>query len=171
MIVFDLSCDFGHRFEGWFGSSSDFADQMDRGLVTCPECGSSEVIKAPMAPAVPAKGNRSDNIARATSGDEAQPVANRPMPEEVQKALRLVVNASRRNRHSGGARVEVRGHLPVHLGGTCDVEAGSRSLAGEGVGRERRLVSVPVLLVYHAREPEIADLDVARSGQQNVGWL
>jgi hypothetical protein len=93
MIVFELSCDYGHRFEGWFGSSSDFADQMDRGLVTCPECGSSEVIKAPMAPAVPAKGNRSDNIARTTSGDEAQPVANRPMPEEVQKALATLAKA------------------------------------------------------------------------------
>ena len=27
MIVYDLSCDQGHRFEGWFGSSDDFAEQ------------------------------------------------------------------------------------------------------------------------------------------------
>ena len=27
MIVFDLICDDGHRFEGWFGSSQDFAEQ------------------------------------------------------------------------------------------------------------------------------------------------
>ena len=93
MIVFDLSCDFGHRFEGWFGSSSDFADQLDRGLVACPECGSSEVAKAPMAPAVPVKGNRSENTSRTVSGDEAQPVANRPMPEEVQKALATLAKA------------------------------------------------------------------------------
>lgn len=58
MIVFDLSCDSGHRFEGWFGSSADFASQCDRALVSCPECGSVAIAKAPMAPAVPRKGNQ-----------------------------------------------------------------------------------------------------------------
>lgn len=59
MIVFDLECRTGgHRFEGWFGSSGDFADQQARGLVTCPHCGAGDVVKAPMAPAVPRKGNQ-----------------------------------------------------------------------------------------------------------------
>ena len=62
MIVFDLSCDGGHRFEAWFRSSSAFEDQGAQGLLVCPQCGSKEVTKAPMAPAVPAKGN----IARGT---------------------------------------------------------------------------------------------------------
>lgn len=57
MIVFDLKCAGGHVFEGWFGSSADYEDQQGRGLVSCPVCGSGEVTKAPMAPAVPAKGN------------------------------------------------------------------------------------------------------------------
>lgn len=57
MIVFDLSCANAHRFEGWFASSGDFEDQRERGLVECPHCGSSDVSKAPMAPAVPRKGN------------------------------------------------------------------------------------------------------------------
>lgn len=59
MIVFDLECRAGgHRFEGWFGSSDDFARQQERGLVSCPHCGADDVIKAPMAPAVPRKGNQ-----------------------------------------------------------------------------------------------------------------
>lgn len=59
MIVYDLECrDGGHRFEGWFGSSDDFAQQQVRGLVTCPQCGSAEVGKAVMAPAVGRKGNQ-----------------------------------------------------------------------------------------------------------------
>lgn len=58
MIVFDLKCaPLGHVFEAWFGSSSAFEDQKGRGLVACPLCGSAEVAKAPMAPAVGAKGN------------------------------------------------------------------------------------------------------------------
>ena len=57
MIVFDLACADGHRFEGWFRSSAAFEDQGAKGLLLCPHCGSTEVTKAPMAPAVPAKGN------------------------------------------------------------------------------------------------------------------
>ena len=59
MIIFDLKCaPQGHVFEAWFGSSDDYEAQQARGLVACPICGSDEVGKAPMAPAVPAKGNR-----------------------------------------------------------------------------------------------------------------
>ena len=59
MIVFDLECRAGgHRFEGWFGSSEDFTRQQERGLVSCPECASSDVHKAPMAPHLARKGNQ-----------------------------------------------------------------------------------------------------------------
>ena len=49
MIVFDLLCGGGHRFEGWFGSAADFASQRDRSLLSCPSCGSAEVSKVPSA--------------------------------------------------------------------------------------------------------------------------
>lgn len=58
MIVFDLVCDAAHRFEAWFGSSADYDNQLARGLLACPLCESSRVGKAVMAPAVPAKSNR-----------------------------------------------------------------------------------------------------------------
>ncbi len=59
MIIFDLKCaPAGHIFEAWFASSAAYEEQKERGLVSCPLCGSDEVGKAPMAPAVPAKGNR-----------------------------------------------------------------------------------------------------------------
>lgn len=49
MIVFDLLCSAGHRFEGWFGSAGDFASQRERGLLSCPACGSAEVQRVPSA--------------------------------------------------------------------------------------------------------------------------
>ena len=52
MIKYALACDHDHGFEGWFGSSSDYDDQAERGLVTCPACGSAGVRKQIMAPAV-----------------------------------------------------------------------------------------------------------------------
>jgi len=84
MIVYDLCCGAGHRFEGWFASSAEFASQQSRSLVACPHCGSPEVVKAPMAPAVPRKGNR----ATARKGDGASvPVAGGSPPPEVAQAL------------------------------------------------------------------------------------
>ncbi len=49
MIVFDLLCGEGHRFEGWFGSADDFARQRDRSLLSCPACGSGKVSRVPSA--------------------------------------------------------------------------------------------------------------------------
>jgi hypothetical protein len=49
MIVFDLLCAAGHRFEGWFASAGDFASQRDRKLLTCPTCGSAQISKVPSA--------------------------------------------------------------------------------------------------------------------------
>lgn len=89
MIVYDLSCDRGHRFEGWFGSSDDFAEQLAHGFVSCPQCGSPEVGKAPMAPAVPRKGNQ-QSIAGVPG---RQVLANGPMPPEVTEALKNLADA------------------------------------------------------------------------------
>lgn len=52
MIRYALACEHGHEFEGWFGSSGDFDDQSERGLVACPVCDSRAVAKQIMAPAV-----------------------------------------------------------------------------------------------------------------------
>ena len=49
MIVFDLLCGAGHRFEGWFGSAGDFAAQKAGRLLACPSCGSSQVERVPSA--------------------------------------------------------------------------------------------------------------------------
>src|SRR5690606_25479535 len=84
MIVYDLSCSAGHRFEGWFGSSDDFTAQEARGLVSCPHCGSVDVTKAPMAPAVPKKGNQ---IAQPTRQEAAQSVAGGAIPPQVTVAM------------------------------------------------------------------------------------
>lgn len=71
MIVYDLSCAaHRHRFEGWFSSSEDFADQCGRGLLTCPQCGCAEIRKAPMAPAVPRKASRDHPAAVADGRSE-----------------------------------------------------------------------------------------------------
>ena len=49
MIVFDLLCGEGHRFEGWFSSAEDFTSQTERRLLQCPSCNSEEVRRVPSA--------------------------------------------------------------------------------------------------------------------------
>ena len=102
MIVFDLSCESGHRFEGWFGSSADFEQQQESGLVSCPQCGSQEVDKAPMAPSVPRKGNqaRAGRPARKAGAQddagEPQAMTRGPLPPEITQALERLAAAQRR---------------------------------------------------------------------------
>jgi hypothetical protein len=89
MIVFDLECvGAGHRFEGWFGSSDDFAAQQARGLVACPHCGDAQVIKAPMAPRLGRKGNQIAAVAQ-----EAPQKAMTQMPPEAQAKLAAAFKA------------------------------------------------------------------------------
>lgn len=94
MIVFDLSCSNGHGFEGWFGSSDDFATQQARGLLTCPQCGSAEVAKAPMAPSVGKKGNQLASPKAKPA--PARQMANEPLPPQVVEALGKLAEAQAR---------------------------------------------------------------------------
>jgi hypothetical protein len=52
VIVLNLLCDRGHRFEGWFASGEAFRDQSQRHLVHCPQCQTSTVSQLPSAPHV-----------------------------------------------------------------------------------------------------------------------
>jgi hypothetical protein len=52
MVVYSLSCENAHRFEGWFASPAAFSHQHESGHLFCPVCGSSTVAKLPSAPHV-----------------------------------------------------------------------------------------------------------------------
>src|SRR5512139_2751352 len=49
MIIFELACAQGHRFEGWFASAEDFDRQLATDLVRCPVCDNAEVARVPSA--------------------------------------------------------------------------------------------------------------------------
>lgn len=50
MKVLNLQCAHQHDFEGWFASEDDFHQQLERGLLSCPVCGESQVRKMLSAP-------------------------------------------------------------------------------------------------------------------------
>ena len=61
MIRYDLICDKGHAFDGWFSDSEAFEKQAKRGFVECSHCGSTRIEKQLMAPRVGTKANRKND--------------------------------------------------------------------------------------------------------------
>jgi hypothetical protein len=59
MIRYALKCVGDHGFEAWFSNSEAYDRQRKRKLIECPACGSREVDKQIMAPAVRASGEKS----------------------------------------------------------------------------------------------------------------
>jgi len=47
MIVYDLRCGRGHKFEGWFQDRQAFVSQQEGRLISCPVCGSMDAEIAP----------------------------------------------------------------------------------------------------------------------------
>ncbi|MGI8944299.1 MAG: DUF1178 family protein [Qipengyuania sp.] len=149
MIVYDLSCDNAHSFEGWFGSSDDFASQQDRGLLSCPVCGSDRVTKAPMAPAIGTKDRSPSGEAGVDTAAETETLSNKPMPAEVAAALKALAKAQakalEKSEWVGGKFAETarsmhygeRDEKPIHGQATREEALG---LYEEGIGVSPLLV-------------------------------
>ncbi len=71
MIVYVLLCENGHRFDAWFRDSGAFERQQRDGALSCPNCASPSIRKAPNAPHVAR--TRSAGPAEAKAGETASP--------------------------------------------------------------------------------------------------
>lgn len=120
MIKYALRCASDHRFEGWFSSSADFDRQKQDALLECPVCGTSDVEKALMAPAI-VKGGRG-----ASSRHEAMEKISAEWNEVARKAKAYV----EKNFENVGKRFpeEVR---KIHYG-----ESKDRQIYGEASPKE-----------------------------------
>ena len=61
MIIYDLRCEKGHKFEGWFKDMLAFENQKSNKLITCPICGGMEVEMVPSSITIMGKDVRSLN--------------------------------------------------------------------------------------------------------------
>lgn len=59
MIIFDLRCEQGHKFDGWFKDREAFIEQQSQKLVVCPICNSNKVDIIPSSVAIMSKDTRS----------------------------------------------------------------------------------------------------------------
>jgi hypothetical protein len=102
MIIFELSCVHGHRFEGWFASGDEFARQQERSLVVCPICDDAHVERLPSARVNTAKGLARDNAPAAQPTEESDQTGSAAvgLPADAITKLREIV----RNTENVGLR-------------------------------------------------------------------
>ncbi len=127
MILFDLECDKGHVFEGWFPSGAEYDKQAAAGQISCPVCDTVKVKKAPMAPR-PQRGKAAQSERKRTQG-------------AVLQALRKLRQTVEKNSTYVGDRFPAEARA-MHAG-----EREERSIYGEASGDEARALreeGVPV---------------------------
>jgi hypothetical protein len=101
MKVLDLQCTHQHSFEGWFASEDDYVQQLHKGMLACPMCGSTDVHKTLSAPRLNLKTSRQDSSVPAAAAPVAKPNESAPtsnalsVPPALQaqwlKAMRAIV--------------------------------------------------------------------------------
>ena len=97
MLVFDLTCGHGHRFEGWFASVDDFERQSKAVMVRCPVCDDASVVRLPSAKVH--VGRATIDAPRAEQNSEAETTIA-GIPDELVRKLREIV----RNTENVGQR-------------------------------------------------------------------
>ena len=80
MIHYDLLCDAGHAFDGWYRDSAAFDRLVGARLVDCPTCGGTSVRRALMTPAVATKRAKVPADARALAVAAPAPAGAPPEP-------------------------------------------------------------------------------------------
>lgn len=141
MVIYDLECDAGHQFEGWFKNADELQQQHAQGLLSCPFCESTQVRKKLTASKVAAKSNSSHTP---SPGNQIQEVAagTQQSPEQyaqVQKMLHQLYNYVDTNFEDVGNRFAEEA-ISIHRGekdaanirGTASQEE-VRKMAEEGV--------------------------------------
>ncbi|MBN9432940.1 MAG: DUF1178 family protein [Bosea sp.] len=90
MIRYDLLCDNGHAFDGWFRDAAAYDKAHGAGAVGCTVCGSTKVEKALMAPAVrAARSKETQQPVRVAAPDPRQ-----QMLAEMLRKVRAEVEAN-----------------------------------------------------------------------------
>jgi hypothetical protein len=91
MKVYNLSCSFEHRFEGWFASEEDCLSQQASGMLACPLCNSTAITRMPSAPHI-AKSHAKENLVQSSGAPSAlanaNPTENQPNQNEVAAVTR-----------------------------------------------------------------------------------
>lgn len=150
MWVAELGCALGHGFEGWFASREDFEGQRQRGLVSCPSCGSLQVERRISAPrlnlgsgaALAPRGRAAEGVQAVASAGRLGQAQGReaPGPVDPREGLRMLLAQLKAGSEDLGAgfadeaRRIHRGEAPERAIRGQASAAQCQSLLDEGIG-------------------------------------
>jgi hypothetical protein len=121
VIIYDLKCRNGHKFEGWFKDRGAFEEQTAQKLISCPVCGITEAVLIPSSLAIMGRDSRS-------------PAIKPPAGQSPQKALQEFHEYIQKNFDDVGDQfAEVA--LRIHHG-----EEDKRNIRGTTTGNEEELL-------------------------------
>jgi hypothetical protein len=124
VIVLDLVCVFGHRFEGWFSSVEAFENQAAKHLINCPDCNHADIQRLPCGPHILKSGSSSSKL--------------RERDNEVQQLRDEFERIA-------DACEDVGDQFPSEARRIYTNEVPQRSIKGRASGEELREEGVPVL--------------------------
>lgn len=139
MIVFDLECLNGHTFEGWFDDKQDLERQQEQGILACPVCDTTSVIRK-VHPIAIKKSACAENRKALRASREAMAELTEKVAEYVEKNYENVGSSFSKEA------------LKMHYG----VEA-HRNIRGTTTKEEDKVLEkegVPVFKVPVAKKPD-----------------
>jgi hypothetical protein len=138
MIRYALTCEEGHGFEAWFGSSDAYDEQAEAHVIVCPACGSAQVKKSPMAP----------HVAKRHAEIPTPPPVEQPRPYAMLRKLRAELTA---NSDYVGPKFPEEARK-IHFD-----EAPARAIHGEATPKEAQELDeegVPIFPLPHLPEDQ-----------------
>ncbi|MCX7890229.1 MAG: DUF1178 family protein [Rhodobacteraceae bacterium] len=141
MIRYALTCDQGHDFDSWFQSAGTADALLAEARVACVVCGSPQVSKAPMAPALSLRVRKGKSAPEGAAGGAAPPPDLSAPANPLEAAIAAMRRHIEENSEYVGMNFAAEARA-IHAG-----EAPERSIHGEARGDEaRRLIEegIPV---------------------------
>ncbi len=108
MIAFDLACNCGVIFEGWFQSHEDYSNQQCGELIVCPECGGNKVKKILSPIRIQSNFESSEDLPSRLNEKEVS-------PEMAEKALQVIQKYVEKNFEDVGTKFTEES-LKIHFG-------------------------------------------------------
>jgi hypothetical protein len=149
--VFDLQCEHGHVFEGWFSSHDDYDSQRERGLVSCPVCSSIVIDKKLSAPMLNVSGIKSGIKSSSRPAASAEPAAAAALPPEAQAQVLTHLRQLLRQTENVGERFATEARR-IHEG-----DAPERPIRGVATPQERQELAEDGIAVMPI--PDVLDDD------------
>lgn len=142
MKVFNLACEHGHEFEGWFPSSEDYERQAQDRQIECPICASKVITKKLSAPRL----NLSAGAAAGGKKDTPEQPTMQQLHAMWLKMARTIIESSEDvgERFADEAR-------KIHYD-----EAPSRSIRGKATPDEARELSDEGIEVFSFPMPKLS---------------